>query len=141
MPEGHERHNRIRHSRKQRPIPIRRRRRSTFPAAEMVPMFRLHHLDTVPGLVVGIRSGAAGGSQDEPSGGIEEHLRHHHQQSDLQFRLDHPVPEQVRSAGEEGGQSRNGHTLVFPAVRREFAFDTRRAGVHIGDVHGGETGT
>ncbi|KAI4460698.1 rotatin [Holotrichia oblita] len=68
----------------------------------MVPMLRFHNLHTVPGIVFGIRPGPAGGSQDQPFRGIEEHLRHHHQQSDLQFRLDNPVLEQVRSTGEEG---------------------------------------
>lgn len=101
-------------------------------------MLRLRHLDTVPRLLLGIRPSTTRGQEDQQTGGVQEYIRHDSQQRHIRQRLHHTLPEQVRSAGAEGGQPGDGHTLVLPAVHRQLALDARRTKVHPVDVHGRE---
>lgn len=71
-----------------------------------------------------------GFQEDEPSRRGAEHIRHDREQRQLQGHLDHPVPEQVGPAREEGRQPGDGHTLVLPPVRRRPAQPPGRAAVH-----------
>jgi hypothetical protein len=140
LPQGHERDHRVRDSHKQYSVLVRRRRRAKVAKTKVVSVLRLGDVDTVPRLLVGVRPGAAGGPKDEQAGGVEGHLRHDSQQPDIRERVGHPLPEQVRLAAEEGGQSGDQHPLVLPTVRGESALDQRREGVHLGDVHRREEG-
>lgn len=140
LPESDQRDHRVRNLHKQRSLPFRGRGRAKVAAAKVVSVLRVGHLDTVLGLLVGIRPGAAGRPENEQAGGVARHFRHDRQQPDICERVHNSVLEQARLAGEEGGQSGNGHPLVFSAVRRQLALDPRRRDFRAGHVHGREEG-
>lgn len=138
-------------------ICLRRCWRATNATSKMDKVLRrFSDIDSVSRLNVGVWSGASGGSvscwhansckflnniflnsylqSNEPPRRVEKYFRYDSQQHGVPEYLGDSLPQQVGSAGTEGEESRDWHSLVLSTVHRQPALHHRRSDLHSTDV-------